>query len=134
MYSITRLTVPYAMEKARTKITCNPVVTGFFEIGDLVEVIDLKKLERTTQIKIQGKGKSAILANSLFTENANKHAVIQEIDPQTAELLTKEAVEYHDNYKKDNYLVMANGKNVLMSVLTDEFIESLKGTEQKKLF
>jgi hypothetical protein len=137
-YRIKRLTPQnYNTEKTRTKITCRFVVTGFFNIGDRVEVTDLKKLERTTEIRILKSANVALLANSLFTENANRYAILQEIDKSTADLLTREAVETARQnlpYKKNNFIIKSETKIVLMSVIQDEFIESLKNTEQKKLF
>jgi hypothetical protein len=130
-YTITKLAAANVNERSRTKINCRAVVTGFFGIGELVEVIDLYKLERTTQIRILGHGNTAILANSLFTENANKYVVMQEIDQGTAQLISKEAVEWPGSLS--GYVVTGENRIILLSVITDEYIESLRKTKQKKL-
>lgn len=135
-YSIIKLAgVGYKSEKTRNKIAIRAVITGFFEQQDHVTIIDLKKLERTTEIKvvpISASGSVAII-NSIFTNHINKYAVIQKIDFNQIPILVKEAGENEFNYNLDNYIIHTAENAVLLTVLNDDLIKSFTKTRQQTL-
>lgn len=137
-YSIIKLAaVGYNAITSKNKVTVRAVVTGFFKMNDRVTIIDLKKLERTTDIKVKlistsGFGSVAIV-NSIFTAHVNKYAVIQKIDFNQIPILVKEAGENEFNYNLDNYIINTDDTAVLLTVLNDDLIKSFTKTRQQTL-
>lgn len=123
MYTVVKLTDTSTTRKQNKKKRIRIVVTPYFQANELLNIIDLVSMVKTTNIKVKQNSGTTSLLNSIFSAHANKYAILQEIDDSEYNYI----LSHHSNLGgiTNAYLIIGN-KKLLMTILTDRFVDSLK--------